>query len=54
MPLFRETEVDSNFSAFERIAVSLNWPKDVWSLLLQCRLVGKAMEVFSFRGKLAI
>lgn len=39
--------MDSNFSAFERTAVSLNWPKDVWSLLLQCRLVGKAMEVFS-------
>ncbi len=32
---------------FERVAVSLNWPKEVWSLLLQCRLVGKAMEVFS-------
>lgn len=45
--LFSEMEVDSYFGAFERIAVSLNWPKEVWTLLLQCRLVGKAMEVFS-------
>jgi len=47
LPHFRETEVDSYFSAFERIAVSFHWPKDCWTLLLQCRLVGKAMEVFS-------
>lgn len=47
VPLFRESEVDSYFGAFERIAVSLGWPKDVWALLLQCRLSGKALEVFS-------
>lgn len=35
MPTFRESEVDSYFNAFERIATSLGWPKDVWSLLLQ-------------------
>lgn len=40
-------EVDRYFSVFERIVVSLNWPKKVWSLLLQCRLVGKAVDVFS-------
>ncbi|KAL1254352.1 hypothetical protein QQF64_016581 [Cirrhinus molitorella] len=47
VPHFRETEVDSYFSAFERIATSLYWPKDLWAILLQCRLVGKALEVFS-------
>lgn len=47
VPLFREMEVDSYFCVFERIAASLSWPKEVWTLLLQCRLVGKAMEVFS-------
>lgn len=47
VPNFRETEVDSYFNAFERIAISLSWPKDVWSLLLQCKLVGKALEVYS-------
>ncbi len=47
VPQFRETEVDSYFSAFERIATSLHWPKEVWSLLLQCRLFGKAQEICS-------
>ncbi len=47
VPQFRESEVDSYFSAFERIAISLRWPKDVWSLLLQCKLIGKALEVCS-------
>lgn len=47
VPQFRETEVDTYFSAFERIATSLHWPKEVWSLLLQCRLFGKAQEVCS-------
>ncbi len=47
VPQFRETEVDSYFSAFERITTSLHWPKEVWSLLLQCRLFGKAQEVCS-------
>ncbi len=47
VPQFRESEVDSYFSAFERIAISLRWPKDVWSLLLQCKLMGKALEVCS-------
>ncbi|XP_013856405.1 uncharacterized protein LOC106512295, partial [Austrofundulus limnaeus] len=45
VPPFRETEVEAYFNAFERIAVALHWPKEVWSLLLQCKLVGKAQEV---------
>ncbi len=45
VPQFRETEVDSYFSAFERIASALNWSKEVWPLLLQCKLTGKAQEV---------
>ncbi len=28
---FRETEIDSYFSAFERIAVALHWPREIWS-----------------------
>lgn len=44
---FRETEVDSYFNAFERIATALEWPKDMWPSLLQCKLVGKAQEVIS-------
>ncbi|KAG7471871.1 hypothetical protein MATL_G00102630 [Megalops atlanticus] len=45
VPPFRETEVDSYFNAFERIAATLHWPRDLWSPLLQCKLVGKAQEV---------
>ncbi|XP_072557069.1 uncharacterized protein [Paramormyrops kingsleyae] len=47
VPVFRENEVDAYFSIFERIAMTLNWPKHLWSLLLQCKLVGKAQEVCS-------
>lgn len=47
VPHFRETEVDSYFNAFERIVISLCWPKEAWTILLQCKLVGKAQEVFS-------
>ncbi|XP_070398722.1 uncharacterized protein [Nothobranchius furzeri] len=35
LPPFRETDVDGYFSVFERIAVTLQWPREVWSLLLQ-------------------
>ena len=47
VPTFRESEVDSYFNAFERIATALDWPKDMWPILLQCKLVGKAQEVVS-------
>lgn len=47
VPHFRESEVDAYFAAFERVAAALRWPKEVWCLLLQCRLVGKAQEVCS-------
>ena len=45
VPHFREAEIDSYFEAFERIATIVRWPQEVWSVLLQTRLVGKAREV---------
>ncbi|XP_067230426.1 uncharacterized protein [Chanodichthys erythropterus] len=45
VPQFREAEVDSYFGVFERIASALNWSREVWPLLLQCKLTGKAQEV---------
>lgn len=39
--------MDTYFNVFERVAVSLHWPKEVWPLLLQCKLVGEAQEVCS-------
>ena len=45
VPPFREAEVDSYFFAFERVAAALHWPRDVWPILIQCKLSGKAQEV---------
>ena len=47
LPPFRESEVDSFFQTFERLAVMLNWPKQNWSTLLQCKLTGKAQHVIA-------
>ena len=44
---FQEKEVDKYFLHFEKVATSLVWPKDVWMLLLQSVLVGKARDVYS-------
>ena len=45
VPLFKEEDIDSYFDAFERIATVVRWPKNMWSIMLQCKLVGKAREV---------
>ncbi|XP_034093962.1 uncharacterized protein LOC117560934 [Gymnodraco acuticeps] len=47
VPVFRESEVEVYFGAFERIAAALHWPEDVWAILLQCKLVGKAQAACS-------
>ena len=47
VPPFQEKEVDTYLLHFENIATSLEWPCDVWMLLLQSVLVGKAHEVYS-------
>jgi len=47
VPVFCEFEVESYFVVFERIAAASQWPKDVWAILLQCELVGKAQMVCS-------
>ena len=47
VPVFRESEVESYFGAFERIAAALRWPADVWAILLQCKLTGRAQEACS-------
>ena len=46
VPLFQEKEVDKYFAHFEKVADSLNWPKESWVLLLQSVLVGKAQEIY--------
>jgi len=44
---FQDTEVDKYFLHFEKVASSLGWPKEVWTLLLQSTLIGKAREIYS-------
>ena len=46
VPAFNELNVAEFFVAFEKIANKLSWPKEMWTTLLQCRLVGKAQKVY--------
>lgn len=47
VPDFCESSVHSFFSVFERLATALQWPQDVWGVMLLCRLTGKAQEACS-------
>ena len=47
VPPFSERDVDKYFPHFERVATSLKWPKEIWTSLLQCVLVGKAQEIYA-------
>ena len=47
MSKFEEKEVDKYFLHFEKIANSLKWPKESWTLLLQSVFIGKAREIYS-------
>jgi len=47
VPPFQEKEVDKYFLHFEKVTTSFSWLKDVWMVLLQSVLVGKAREVYS-------
>lgn len=45
--LIGSLKVDAYFSEFDLIATSLNWPKSLWWLVLQCELSGIAQEACS-------
>ena len=47
VPKFEGKEVDKYFLHFEKIAESLKWPKESWTLLLQSVFTGKAREIYS-------
>lgn len=47
VPPFNEAEVDKYFAHFERVALTLKWPVEIWTLLLQTVLSGKAQSVYS-------
>ncbi len=41
VPPFRETEVDSYFVAFERVATKLKWPREMWHCCCSAILLAK-------------
>ncbi|XP_062916237.1 uncharacterized protein LOC134352747 [Mobula hypostoma] len=47
VPPFDETNVDRYFLHFEKVAVSQDWPRDKWAVLLQSVLKGKAQQAYS-------
>ena len=42
IPPFQESEVNKYFMHFEKVATSLKWSEDAWTVLLQKVFVGKA------------
>lgn len=46
VPRFQEKDVDKYFFHFEKVAQNLNWPKEIWPLLLQSTFIGKAREIY--------
>ena len=47
VPPFVEKDVEKYFPHFEKVALTLKWPRDVWPLLLQSVLTGRAQEVYA-------
>ena len=47
IPKFNESEVSKFFIAFERVATQLAWDRDVWPIIVQSVLVGKAQIAYS-------
>ena len=43
----KSQNVDQFFTHFERIAQSLNWQKEHWTILLQSVLTGRAREIYN-------
>lgn len=50
VPPFNEKDVDKYFILFERVALTLKWPKEIWTLLLQSTLIGKAQVAYASLG----
>ncbi|XP_051868917.1 calponin homology domain-containing protein DDB_G0272472 [Pristis pectinata] len=44
VPPFEEDQVDQYFQHFEKVAVSSNWPRKGWALMVQSVIKGKAQK----------
>ncbi len=47
VPKFSENQADTFFRSFEKVATKLEWPQNLWPVIVQRELVGRAQEVFS-------
>ncbi|XP_069174520.1 uncharacterized protein [Procambarus clarkii] len=47
VPKFNEKEVSKFFAAFEKVAASLEWPRENWAIMIQSVLTGKAQIAYS-------
>jgi len=47
VPPFEEKDVSQYFEMFEKVALSLKWPRESWSILLQSVVKGKAQQAYS-------
>ena len=47
VPSFEEKSVPEFFVAFEKLANRLKWPREMWTTLIQNKLIGKAQKVYA-------
>ncbi|XP_068207473.1 trichohyalin-like [Palaemon carinicauda] len=47
MPVFKEIEALEFFTVFEKLENRLEWPENMWTTLVQCRLKGKAQKLYA-------
>ena len=46
VPSFEEEGVEKYFPHFEKLALSMGWPKEMWAHLVQSKLSGKARDAY--------
>ena len=46
VPPFEEEGVEKYFPHFEKLAQSMEWPREKWASLVQSKLVGKARDAY--------
>ncbi|XP_076043861.1 uncharacterized protein LOC143026954 [Oratosquilla oratoria] len=46
VPPFSENHLDEFFASFERLAIRLEWPRHMWTVLLQQSFRGKALKAY--------
>ena len=47
VPPFQEKDLDAYFSTFEHVALTCEWPRDKWTILLSTTLKGKAQVCYA-------